>query len=598
MTNDGDITGRKSAEEQIRFQARLLDAVGQAIIATNPQGTIIYWNRAAEELYGWPNEEVMGRPIVEVTPSEEMLERAEEIMSELRAGRSWSGEFVVQRKDGSTFPAMVTDTPVHDEQGNLAGIIGVSTDITEFKKMEELRRSEERFRLLAENAQDLIYRYQLKPTPGFEYVSPSATAIIGYTPEEHYADPELRFKLVHPDDRHLIDEALPSPESLITIRWLPKDGGVIWIEQRTKAIYDGAGELVAIEGIARDVTERKSVEEALRTTQEFLGGILDNAPLPIYGVSGEGRIRLANRFFANFVGMPQEKVIGSLLEDVFTADEARQFRENNRRVIETETPLIEEEWAEAADGRHYFQTIKFPLRDPDRRTVAIGGISLDVTERRRAEEALSEARRTERRRIARDLHDIVLQDLSGVLQSLRLTHLQAKGSGLGLDLGEELEALGRASSGLRSAIYDLRREKERPFLESVESLVDLNRQATDEREIRLVVEEGFPVGLPGRESVDVLRVLQEALTNARRHSGASSIEVRLRTENQEVLAEVVDDGRGFDPASVRAGVGLSAMRERIEGLGGKIEVMSRPDEGTKVTLRVHLGGDTPVLRHQ
>src|SRR5215203_1793106 len=598
MTNTGDITGRKSAEEQIRFQARLLDAVGQAIIATNPHGKIIYWNRAAEELYGWSKGEVMGRPIVEVTPSEEMLERAEEIMSELRAGRSWSGEFVVQRKDGSTFPAMVTDTPVHDEQGNLEGIIGVSTDITEIKKMEELRHSEERFRLLAENAQDLIYRYRLKPTPGFEYVSPSATAIIGYTPEEHYADPELRFKLVHPDDRHLIEEALRYPESLITIRWLRKDGGVIWIEQRTKAIYDGAGELVAIEGIARDVTERKRVEEALRTTQEFLGGILDNAPLPIYGVSEEGQIRLANRFFADFVGMPQEKVIGSLLEDVFTADEARQFRENNRRVIETETPLIEEEWAETPDGRHYFQTIKFPLRDPDRRTVAIGGISLDVTERRRAEEALSEARRTERRRIARDLHDIVLQDLSGTLQSLRLTHLQAKRSGISLDFEEELGALGRASSGLRSAIYDLRREKERPFLESVESLVDLNRQAPHEREIRLIVEEGFPVSLPAKEGVELLRILQEALANVRRHSGARNVEVRLRMENQEVLAEIVDDGRGFDPLSVRTGVGLSAMRERIEGLGGKIEVRSRPGEGTKVTVRIHLGSDPPVLRHQ
>src|ERR687897_408835 len=141
MTNAGDITGRKSAEEQIRFQARLLDAVGQAIIATDPQGTIIYWNRAAEELYGWSKEEVMGRPIVAVTPSQEMLERAEEIMSELRAGRSWSGEFVVQRKDGSSFPAMVTDTPVYDEQGNLEGIIGVSTDISERKALEaELER--------------------------------------------------------------------------------------------------------------------------------------------------------------------------------------------------------------------------------------------------------------------------------------------------------------------------------------------------------------------------------------------------------------------------------------------------------------------------
>src|SRR5829696_1827304 len=598
VTNASDIAGRKRAEEQIRFQRRLLDAVGQAIIATDLQGKIIYWNRAAKELYGWSAEEVMGRPIVEVTPTEEMLERAEEIMSGLRAGSSWSGEFVLWRKGGSIFSAMVTDTPVYDEQRTLVGIIGVSTDLTELKKAEELRRSEERFRLLAENAQDLIYRYRLNPTPGFEYVSPSATAIIGYTPEEHYADPGLMYKISHPGDRHLIDEVLRSPESLITIRWLRKDGGVIWIEQRIKAIYDGAGELVAIEGIARDVTERKRVGEALRETQEFLGGILDNAPLPIYGVSEEGRIRLANRFFADFVGMPQEKVIGSLLEDVFTEEEARQFRAKNRRVIETETPVIEEEWAEAPDGRRYFQTIKFPLRDPDMRTVAIGGISIDVTERRRAEEALSETRRAERRRIARDLHDIVLQDLSGALQSLRLTHLQTRGSGMGLDLEEELEALRRATSGLRSAIYDLRHEKERPFLESVESLVDLNRQATDEREIRLVVEEGFPVGLPGRESVDVLRVLQEALTNARRHSGASSIEVRLRTENQEVLAEVVDDGRGFDAASVRAGVGLSAMRERIEGLGGKIEVMSRPDEGTKVTVRVHLGGDTPVLRHQ
>src|SRR5918994_2367075 len=251
------------------------------------------------------------------------------------------------------------------------------------------------------------------------------------------------------------------------------------------------------------------------------------------------------------------------------------------------------------DGSLFWNELSiYPVREEDGRMTNFVGVQNDVTERIRAEEILSEIRRAERRRIARDLHDVVLQDLSGALQSLRLTHLQAKRSGTSLDLEEELGALGRASSGLRSAIYDLRREKERPFLESVESLVDLNRQASDEREIRLVVEEEFPVDLPAKESVDVLRVLQEALTNARRHSGAGSVEVRLRTENQEMLAEVVDDGRGFDPASVRAGVGLSAMRERIEGLGGKIEVRSRPGEGTKVTLRVHLGSDSHVVRHQ
>jgi PAS domain S-box-containing protein len=114
-----------------RFHARLLDAVGQAVIAADPQGEIIYWNRAAQELYGWSAEETIGRPIMEATPSEDLMEQAEEIMTELMAGRSWTGEFVVRRKDGTTFPALVTHTSAHDEEGNLVAIIGVYTDITE-----------------------------------------------------------------------------------------------------------------------------------------------------------------------------------------------------------------------------------------------------------------------------------------------------------------------------------------------------------------------------------------------------------------------------------------------------------------------------------
>ena len=274
-------------------------------------------------------------------------------------------------------------------------------------------------------------------------------------------------------------------------------------------------------------------------------------------------------------------------------------------------PALEELRAAVHEGRHCTVVLRnyrkdgslfwnelsiYPMRDEKGRVTNFVGVQNDITERIRAEESLSEMRRSERRRIARDLHDVVLQDLSGALQSLRLTHLQARNSGLELDLEEELEALGRATSGLRSAMYDLRHEGERPFVKSVESLVELSRQLSPERKISLVVEEGFPEGLAGELSVQLSRVLQEALTNARRHSGARSVEVRLGTEDGAVLAAVIDDGRGFDPASPRAGVGLSTMRERVEALGGEIEVQSQLGKGTKVALRVPLEGGTRAPR--
>jgi PAS domain S-box-containing protein len=137
------IAERKRAEDAIRFQAHLLDTVEQAVIATDLNGGIIYWNRFAEKLYGWPTVEILGRNIVDITPSESSHEHAAGIMSELRQGHSWSGEMVVQRKDGSSFPALITDTPIYDEEGKMVGIVGVSIDITARKATEEALRAAE-----------------------------------------------------------------------------------------------------------------------------------------------------------------------------------------------------------------------------------------------------------------------------------------------------------------------------------------------------------------------------------------------------------------------------------------------------------------------
>ncbi len=112
-----DITERKRAEKKGRFQAHLLEAVGQALIATDLRGRITYWNRCAETLYGWSADETVGRLAGEILVSAEQQAQAAEIMAELRAGKSWSGEFTVRHRDGTLFPVMVTDTPVQDDQG-------------------------------------------------------------------------------------------------------------------------------------------------------------------------------------------------------------------------------------------------------------------------------------------------------------------------------------------------------------------------------------------------------------------------------------------------------------------------------------------------
>jgi len=147
-----DITDRIQMEEELKFNSHLLDEIGEAVITTDPNGDIIYWNRAAEQLYGWTESEALGQNVLDVTPTLASKELAAEIFFMLQKGESWSGEFNVKGKDGSEFPVAVTNSPVFDEKGNLIAIIGISSDITERKANEAriMRSLKEKELLLGE----------------------------------------------------------------------------------------------------------------------------------------------------------------------------------------------------------------------------------------------------------------------------------------------------------------------------------------------------------------------------------------------------------------------------------------------------------------
>ena len=117
---------------------------------------------------------------------------------------------------------------------------------------------------VVERTPDVVYRYRIRP-PGFEYVSPAVTEVTGYSPEEHYADPQLGFKIVHPDDYQRLRQVVASaPDgSPFALRWIRKDGRVIWTEQRNVPVFDDDGQFVAIDGVAREIPTPRDVEGRL-----------------------------------------------------------------------------------------------------------------------------------------------------------------------------------------------------------------------------------------------------------------------------------------------------------------------------------------------
>lgn len=143
-----DITESVKQNENLRLQAAMLNSVGQAVIATDKEGIIIYANNFTESLYGWKPEEILGKNILDVTPSENSYTVAKEIFAELVQGKSWSGEFESKHKNGQLILTFITDSPIFDDNNNLIGIIGVSQDISAQKNAEiEKQRILERVQL-------------------------------------------------------------------------------------------------------------------------------------------------------------------------------------------------------------------------------------------------------------------------------------------------------------------------------------------------------------------------------------------------------------------------------------------------------------------
>jgi signal transduction histidine kinase len=211
----------------------------------------------------------------------------------------------------------------------------------------------------------------------------------------------------------------------------------------------------------------------------------------------------------------------------------------------------------------------------------------ETTGRERTEEVLNAVKEAERSRIARDLHDMVLQDLAYALRQVEAAQFYPSEKQMGTGLEGAIEALRRSLQGFRETVYELHPDgpRARPFVCHLKALLEKSRQMAPDLEIELVLEEEYPLRLPEATGRELAYIVQEALNNARRHSEARYVRVLLRADGDRVEAEIADDGRGFKPGATPGGLGLTTMRERAGALGGELEVRSEPGEGTRVLFR-------------
>ncbi len=271
---------KAQADALIHFQAQLLNAVGQAVVATTVDGAIVYWNRAAEQLYGWSADEVLGRPVAEIIPGGAGREPTGRL-ERLRAAGTWSGELRVRHRGGSTLAVLVTDSVVRDADGGVLGIVSVAVDISERRRAEEaLQASERRLRALLQHSSDIV---AVLDSQGIvRYISPSVEAIMGYPVDEVLGRSGLRALREEDADRlrALIADlgAKPGSSQTIAVQQRHRDGSWRHLEAVVTNLLHEPG----VRGIvvnARDVTERVRYEEQLahRAFHDELTGLPNRA---------------------------------------------------------------------------------------------------------------------------------------------------------------------------------------------------------------------------------------------------------------------------------------------------------------------------------
>ncbi|MGI0487736.1 PAS domain S-box protein [Pantanalinema rosaneae CENA516] len=585
-----EISDRKRTEDALRQSEanyrNLLQTANSVIIRYDTQGRIHYINNYGIKLLGYEEHQILGRTLFEtIIPEVELSGRDVKPMvyDLLRNPQAYpQGEGENLCRDGRRVWMAWSNQAIFNDQGKVVEILSVGNDTTQRRQAEEaLQRSETKFRNIFANSQVGIYRTRIGDGLILDANQRFADLFGFNSPQEMIGIEHTIGYWVNPSDRQQGIEVLKRDGEVRSFeaQMRKRDGTVFW---GLFSSYLDAGDDY-IEGVLADISDRKQAEIALQASEAELRSLFSAIPDPMCIFNGEGQLICAIQGNPSYGELYWEEYTGKTLHQLYAQEEADTFLSYIQQVLRTQQVLTVEYSQWIAEREVWFSARIAPIRHEQ-----VLWLARDMTLQKQTEAA---SILEERNRMAREIHDTLAQSFTGILAQVGAANQvlvdDVEAAQAHLDLIKELARTGLTEA--RRSVVALRPQllEEGSLQSALHRFVAQLRTAALDTTLYYEIE-GAVYALPSEVESNLLRIGQEALTNAIRHAYADEIRVELAYDRDRFCLRVKDNGQGFGVGSIPSseGFGLLGMSERAEYIDAQLTIRSQPGQGTEIVVVV------------
>ena len=595
-----DITEQKNAQYQLMLEKELSDSIINSLPGVfylyNESGKFYRWNTNFEHVTGYSTEEISELHPLDLFEGEEKDIVKQKIENVFINGED-NIEANFRLKNGTTIPYYLNGMVINYEGENC--LMGVGIDISEkVKSQQELKKSEEKYRTLIEQASDGIF---ISNKDGdYLDVNTSATMLTGYEKEEllKLNIRDILFENGITTEKPAILSDLQKGQVVIDERMMKqKNGNIINVEISSKLLPDGR-----FQGIIRDITIRKKTEEEIRMSEHKYRLLFNQNPMPMSMISLPKRNFIdVNDAAIEFYGYSKEEFLEMNIKDLRPEEEIINLSDistykagiNNTGIWRhrkkdgtiVKVNIITHDIIN--DGKHAKLVL---ANDITEKILAEEKLKKSHEDLRQLATHLQDIREDERTRIAREIHDELGQQLTGLKMDISwLSKKISNGSPeINQKMTEALQLIDETVKTVRRIATQLR-----PSILDDLGLISAMEWQSEEFEKRFKIRTSFIsntaiVQVESEIATGLFRIYQECLTNVLRHSKATEVNATLTTSDGVIILHIADNGIGFNSEEneSKKTLGLLGMKERTLIMGGTYEITSKPGNGTTVVISV------------